>query len=285
MVKLGRNYKLVVERVDGNTVTIQRPFTLEFDVHRNSLSSANVASFRVYNLSPENRNLIRKDQYDWGDIRKVSFFAGYGDKLSLAFTGNISQAWSVREGTNFITQIESYDGGFAYVNAVTNNAYPADTPQTSIIDNVASTLPGVTVGAIGNYEGQIRRGNSYSGSSTDILTELTGGGFFIDNGKVYCLKDEECLDGDIPIINAATGLLGTPVKETTYINLEMLFEPSLKVAQLVRLESQTAEYFNGDHKILSLIHRGVISEVVSGQAITQVGLLPGTFNKILERAR
>lgn len=283
MVKLGRNYKLVVERIDGNTVTIQLPFTCEFDVHRNSLSSANVASFRIYNLSPENRNSIRKDQYDFGDIRKVSFFAGYGDKLSLAFTGNISQAWSVREGVDFITQIESYDGGFAYVNAITNNAYPENTQQSSIIDNVAASLPGVTVGAIGNYEGQIRRGNSYSGPSVDVLTELTGGGFFIDNGKVFCLKDQECLDGDIPVINAATGLLGTPVKETTFINLELLFEPSLKVAQLIRLESTTAEFFNGDHKILSLKHRGVISEVVSGQAVTQVGLLPGSFIKVTER--
>lgn len=282
MLKLGRNYKLVVERTDGNTVTIQLPFTIEFDIHRNSLSSANVGSFRIYNLSPDNRNLIRKDQYDFDDIRRVSFFAGYGDKLSLAFQGNISQAWSVREGVDFITQIESYDGGFAFVNSIASNSFPRNTLESSVIDSIARSMPGLQVGAIGDYSGQLNRGNTYSGPSTQILTELTGGGFFVDNGKIFCLKPDECVDGDIPLINASSGLLNTPVKEQTYINFEMLFEPSLRVAQLIMLESQTADIFNGTHKVLSLVHRGVISDVVSGQAVTNVGLLPGTFKKVKE---
>ncbi len=282
MDKYNRNYILLVQKRDGTTLKIQRPFTVEFDIHRNSLSSANVASIRVLNLAPETRSQIRKDQYDFGDLRSISFFAGYGENLSLAFTGNITQAWSVREGTNFVTQIESFDGGFAYVNATTEQAFPGGTQQSTIIDSLAKSLPGVTVGAIGNYEGQISRGNSYSGSSTNILAELTGGGFFIDNGKVYCFKDNECLAGDILVINPKSGLLGTPVKETTYINFDVLFEPTIRVGQLVRLESQTAEVFNGTHKVLSIVHRGIISEAVAGSAITSVGLLPGTFNPIEE---
>lgn len=282
MDKYNRNYILLVQRRDGTTLKITRPFTVEFDIHRNSNSSASAAQIRIYNLSPDNRNQIRKDQFDFGDLRSISFSAGYGDNLSLAFLGSITQAWSVREGNNMITQIESFDGGYAYVNAITNDQYPSGTPQTSIIDSLVQSLPGVTPGARGNYSGQISRGNSYSGSTTDILNQLTGGGFFIDNGKAHCLKDSECLGGDIPLINAQAGLLGTPVKESTYINFEMLFEPGLRVGQLIRLESQTAEHFNGTHKVLSIKHRGTISEAVCGTAISQVGLLPGVFTPVSE---
>jgi hypothetical protein len=282
--KYKRNYVLLIQKRDGTTIKITPPFTVEFDIHRNSLSSANVAQIRVFNLSPNNRGQIRKDQFDFGDLRSIAFSAGYGDNLSLAFVGNITQAWSVREGTNMITQIECFDGGYAYVNAVTNDQFPKDTLQSSIIDSLVSKLPGVSKGAIGSFPGQIARGNSYSGSTTDILGQLTGNGFFIDNGKAHCLNDSECLDGDIPLINAQSGLLGTPTLEAQYVNIEMLFEPGLRVGQLIQLETVTADKasgnqtsFNGRHKVLSIKHRGTISDAVCGTAITQVGLLPGAF--------
>jgi hypothetical protein len=281
--KYNRNYILLVQKKDGATLKVTRPLTVEFDIHRNSLSSANVAQLRIYNLSPNNRSQIRKDQFDTLDLRQISFAAGYGNNLSLAFAGNITQAWSVRENTNMITQIESFDGGYAYVNAVTNQQFPAGTPKRSIIDSLAQSLPGgLSVGAIGNYSGDISRGNSISGGTADLLNQMTGGGFFIDNGKVHCLNDDECLAGNIPLINAQSGLLGTPVKETTYINFDMLFEPSLRVGQLIRLESLTADHFNGTHKILSIHHRGMISDAVCGAAITSIGLLPGVFTTVSE---
>jgi hypothetical protein len=216
------------------------------------------------------------------DLRKISFSAGYGDNLSLAFIGDITQAWSVREGTNFITQIACFDGGFAYVNAVTSDQFPGSTPRRAIIDSLVKSLPTVQPGAIGAFDGTTARGSSLNGNTTDLLREATGGGFFIDLNKAHCLNDNECLESDVPLINAQSGLLGTPVKEATYINFDMLFEPGLKVGQLIRLESQTADHFNGTHKILSLKHQGMVSEAVCGEAITSVGLLPGVFTTVAE---
>lgn len=287
MDKFDRNYVLLIEKKDGTTLKVMRPFTVEFDIHRNSQSSANVAQLRIYNLNPNNRSQIRLNQFDQLEQRKVTFAAGYGKNLSLAFDGNISQAWSVREGVNMITQIESFDGGFAYINAVTGQPFKSGTPKKTIVDSLAASLPGVTKGAIGNYAGSTSRGSSYSGNTTDLLDQLTGGGFFIDNGKAHCLSDDECLAGDIPTINAQSGLLGTPVKESTYINFDMLFEPSLRVGQLIKLESSTvsaSDRINGIHKVLSIKHRGIISEAVCGNAITSVGLLPGNFTPVPEQS-
>lgn len=303
MEKFNRNYRLVIEKRDKSELTIQLPFTIEFEAHRNSFSSANIASVRIYNLNPDNRNQIQRNQYDYLDLRKISLFAGYGDHLALVFSGNINQAWSVREGNNFITQIESYDGGLAYNNAITSTSFngpPSNTTQQSIIESLAKSLNStetgdIKVGAIGNYDGQISRGNSFSGNTLQILSEMiggSGGGIFIDNGVLHILRDNEAIQGVPPVISSKTGLLGTPIVEETYINIDMLFEPSLKVGQLIELDSSTADdevrltsinvfsKFNGVHKVISIKHHGMISSAVCGSVITSVGLLPGNFEQV-----
>lgn len=281
MVKFGRNYSLRVELNSGDILTIAPPFTLEFDISRKLYSSANFSSLRIYNLSQNNRNQIRKDVTDYGNFRSVELAAGYGKVLPIVFKGNITQAWSVREGTNFITQIESFDGGFAYSNGFTDGAagqFAAATPLKAVITSLADSLPGVSLGAIGDYSyiTQPARGPSYSGPTCSLLSELTGGGFFIDNSKVNCLGDSECLGGNIQVINAKSGLLGTPVREQTILHFDMLFEPQLLIGQKIQLQSVTDANFNGYYKITALHHRGIISESVCGSAVTTASMFYGT---------
>lgn len=269
MDKFGRNYKLQVQTQSGSILTVTLPFTIEFDITRNTLTSANVCQIRIYNLSLNNRNQIRFNVSDYGQFRSILLEAGYGDNLVKIFTGNISEAWSVREGTNFITQIECYDGGFAFNNGVTNTQFPAGTPQQEVIRNLASSLPNVEVGAIGSYPGTLTRGNSYSGSTTEILRELTGGGFFIDGGKANALStDEYIINGAPLVINSQSGLLGTPVLERTIVRFDMIFEPALNVGEKIILNSSTEANFNGEYKCTAVKHRGVISEAVCGSVIT-----------------
>jgi hypothetical protein len=290
MDKFNRQYVLTVETVTGGQITIQRPFTIEFEIYRNNFSSANEANFRVYNLNQNTRGQVRKDQYDFGTRRLITFTAGYGNppagslakaNLGLGFAGYVTQAWSVREGSNFITTLSCFDGGFAYQNSVTERTFISGTPQSAIINSIFEDLDGVTPGVIGeSFGGTISRGNTYSGPTTDILTQISGGQFFIDANTANCLSDLEHLLTNVPLINSQSGLLGTPVRENQFINFVMLFEPGLQVGQLIDLQSETNDAVNGTHKILSIRHRGTISDAVCGEAITEVGLLPGVFDYI-----
>lgn len=278
MIKLGRNYKIFIETVDGNTLEIGLPFTIEFDITRNTLSSANVCQVRLYNLSEKNRNQIYFNAYNQTLFRKFLLKAGYEDNLSTIFNGNISQAASFREGVNFITQIECYDGGFAFVNGSVDLTFPSGTSIKTVIRTLMEQLPNVSIGAIGNFEGSLLRGNTYSGNPAQILFELTGGAFFIDSGKAYALKSDEYVPeiGSNPtgtptiLINTDTGLLNTPVLEQTIVRFEMLFEPSLNIGKLVRLVSATNPALNGIYKITSVKHRGMISGVMAG-SLTTIG--------------
>jgi len=283
--KFGRNYTLIIQTQRGGLLTVQPPFTVEFDIHRNILSSLNTASIRIFNLSKTNRDDIEFNIYNQGSFRLVTLLAGYGNALSVIFSGNISQAWSVREGTNFITQIECFDGGYGYSNAnvPAGLTFVPGTPNKVIIEALIATLAPyfVTRGAVGNYPGAISRTTSYSGPVSQLLTELTGGGFYIDNSRAYCLGNSECITTSYPRIDASTGLLGTPVREQQILTFDMIFEPRVIAGQVIFLQSSTlgnstqSQAINGFYKVTSIRHRGMISESVCGEAITNLGMYLG----------
>lgn len=279
--KLGRNYILQVEGADGRPITVQPPFTIEFDITRNILTSANVCSIRVYNLNKNNRSLLRFNIMDSDDFRFVQLRAGYKNNLSTIFVGNITQAWSVREGVNFITSIECFDGGFAFNNSEFNQTFKKGTSYKAIIEAIINTLDefGIQPGAIGTYSKTLSKDTPFSGTATTLLTDLTQGGFFIDNGKANCLGNSEFRTGGIPLINAKSGLLGTPVRERNIITFDMLFEAGIIAGQKVQLESLTESSFNTpstqSYKVISVKHRGMISESVCGDAVTTLGMYFG----------
>jgi hypothetical protein len=277
--KLGRTYKLRVQKSDQSFLELELPFTVEFNVERKTLAANAQSSIRIYNLSQDNRNLIRKDAYNFSELRTVTLNAGYGNDTPAIFTGNISQAWSAREGVNFISNILADDRGFISVNGYTNRQYPKGTPKQSIIlDLVNSLTPlGIVPGVIAQFDGVLLRGNAYNGNTIDILNTLTGGGFFVDNGKAYCLKDNDTYQGTLEVITSASGLLGTPIREQSIINIDMIFEPRLTIGQRVKLESiEGIGSADQIFKVVSLKHRGMISETVCGTAVTSVGLSAGT---------
>lgn len=291
MDKFGRNYllRIATENRGPFDLSVTLPFTVEFDITRNNLSSAGVAQIRIYNLSEKTRNLIRHDSCDYGSFKAVELRAGYGTNLVTIFSGNITTASSVREGVNFITTLECLDGGFAYVNGVVNlPPFPAGTLIRTVIETIAASgLPNVTIGAIGDYPGTISRATAYTGNTMYVLNQLTSGGAYIDSGKFYALGMNEYVAGlsSVGVISAGSGLLNTPVLQQNIMHFEMLFEPGLQIGQQVFLDSITApksvassakgnsslsaSNFNGQYKIISVKHRGVISDAVCGSCTTE----------------
>src|SRR5205807_9361612 len=70
--------------------------------------SANICSIRIYNLNENTRKNIYKDQFDFDLIKGIKLKAGYDKNVPVIFDGNITQAWSIREGNNFITRSEEH---------------------------------------------------------------------------------------------------------------------------------------------------------------------------------
>jgi len=292
--KFGLNYRLTIQG-PGVDLVIEMPFTVEFDISRNNYPSTNEAKIRVYNLSQKHRDQILFDQYvgqflppDVPQILFVTLQAGYGPgpNWPVVFTGNIIRAYSVREGVNFITNIEAFDGGAAFGNARSTINYPSGTLQSSVIASLIADLApyGVSQGAISaSYDYKLTKGGAYSGNTIDLLRDLTHTNFFIDNLKANAILPTECLAGDILVIDSSFGLLNTPIKQETFIELDILFEPRLAIGSQVNLESSTAQTYNGIQQVSSIHHHGVISLAVSGEAVTRVGLQKGVFAPVQAR--
>ena len=120
------------------------------------------------------------------------------------------------------------------MNGQVNLTFPAGTPFITVITTLMTFLPQTQFGAVGNFPGVLSRSNTYSGNAAQILTELTGGAFFIDNGKAYALTNTDYVADQSPlVINDQTGLLNTPIREESMYRFDLIFEPSLTIGTSV----------------------------------------------------
>lgn len=279
MAKFNRTYVLkVATDEDGqNQVEIGMPFSCEFDIMRSINGSANTATFTIYNLAPETRKLLYKDPFNIKK-RAVQFFAGYEDAennmIPMLFNGFVKQAGSVRQGTEFRTEIVCYDGGFAMTEGQAQVSVSAGQKVGDVLKKLMQNLPaieGATVGA--GYDDVTKRGQVIFGNPVDHLRMATRNRFFIDQNRAYVLADDEILAGDIGKIDATTGLIGTPKKNAQVLEVELIFEPRVTICQALELESITFPEANGTFKVIEISHRGMISPQVAGDVRTSLKLL------------
>ena len=296
MDKFQRVYSLKVEVDDGanqsplttaylskfganKNVEITLPYTLEFSISRAAFSSAQTGTFRVYNLSEPVRNAIQKDIFQFEQLRAIQLRAGYesqpaGSFMPLVFNGTVITAYSWREGRDWVTEIEAFDGGWQMANA--NTVSITLTPgqsAASVVRQLCSQMPALTgTPFIGNFPTTNKRGEVLSGNAWDLILQKTNGHATIDNGQVKALNYWEVLQGEVQVISSDAGLLGSPKRTTSTLEFEMIFEPRLTVGQVVELQSVTNKQYNRSWKVLGFDHRGVISPSTSGECLTSVRL-------------
>ncbi len=281
-MKFGRIYQLTIQVSDTESVVVQYPLTLQFDVSRNTLASANRGRFLVFNLKPDTRLQIYHDRYDTLTYRQIVLQAGYESEspLPTIFRGNIIQASSYRAGTNWITEIEAFDGGFGILNGQVSQTVPAGWTLPQIIKQVLGQIPNVTPGAIGNFQQQNARGVTMQGSSWDVANRIAAGQdavAFVDNEQANLLHKNEYIAGagNINLITSETGLLQTPRRYDARLDVEILFEPRLVVGQIVQLQS-LEQVYNANYQVIGVTHRGTISGAVCENATTVASLWLGT---------
>lgn len=292
-MKFGRTYNLTIEVENqlanqlsngnfgrNNVVIISYPLTLNFNVSRTTQSTNNIGKFRIYNLSPDTRKLIFHDRVQIDQYRQIILQAGYETepKLPIIFQGNINYAYSYREGPDWITEIEAFDGGFATINGNVSMSVPQGWNLQQLIETIISTMPHVEMGAVSNFRSENSRGLTLMGNSWDVIGKLTGNSLnFIDNEKAYVIKNNEYVNGiqGILKLSSESGILNSPRRFNNQVDVDILFEPRIVVGQILTLESNEP-YNNGEFVVVGVSHRGIISGAINGQAITTLNLWLGT---------
>lgn len=280
MNKFGRSYRIVIDPKDGgDPITIALPLTCQFWIKRNTMSSLNYCSIDIYNLSPKLRDRIFQDRFSVRD-RTITFEGGY-NTLSLMFKGIIFEANSSRDGTNVITRIEAKDGSFDVSESQTFQTIESGKSLKDLMEFLSGQFPTLEKGAIGNFTDIFKRPVVLNGNTYKLMKEYSSNKVHIDNNKIFVLKDNEVIEGELPAINIESGLIESPRRDDGFLNVTTLFEPRITINQIVDLKSSIMPIYNGQYKVQGILHQGIISEAVNGSCRSVFDLWTG--NTVFER--
>ena len=298
-IKWQRNYSLTAQLNDGTLLTVAYPLTLEFNINRRAWSSTNRCMLRVKNINPAHRSKILRDAMNFSDLRTLQLSAGYGPApWPVIFNGNILQAYSFKESgsPDFITEWQGWDFGYPISTSFSNVTLSGSQPKQAVINNLVTTMTsspnslvannttpnGLQVGYISAFPGNYPRGRVLFGSTWNILQQESGNTAFIDNGFINVLQPNDTFGGGTINLDAETGLLSPPRRTESYLEIEILFEPTIRCGQQVNLISQTIPQYNGTYQVFGIDHQGVIAGSVNGKAVTKLLLYyqVQSFNQI-----
>ena len=288
-MKFQRTYSLTTYSDINNPtpdLTIAYPFTIKFSLQNNFCHSANVAHFLIYNLGEQTRASIYRDLFDLNtDYRYLIFAAGYSSEpnIPIVFQGDIRSAFSYRQGPDWITEIEAWDGQAAMQKSQINLTVPSGFNMEDLINQAAGTMDGITLGSVGSFETKSSRGRTLSGNTWDLLVRMMAQYNtqpFINKGVLHVVNQDEYVadSSALTTISSDTGLIGTPRRAGALITATMIFEPRVEPGQKITLVSQEQSINTllgkyADYKVVDVAHTGTISGSVGGDALTNVTFL------------
>lgn len=256
------------------------PVTIQFQVSKALYQSTNTATITVYNLDESTRESIYQDRliFETNKRKMLTLEAGYGETLTMVCLGYIQQCYSERVGTDFVTTIEVLDPDI--LSEYTSVTFEAGTSFEQAYKYLVSQLPSLKIGELGNLQGEFKTPAIFEGNAFVAIDTLTGGHTFIDNGTVNTLNDNETLSNyGAYLIASETGLLGTPKRYDAVLEVNMLFEPKIRIGQMVEIKSETwgsnlkkSSGFDGQYKVIGLTHQCTISESECGTRTTTLQL-------------
>jgi hypothetical protein len=299
-IKLQRNYELRIETdVQNQFEVIRYPMTIDFNIQRDNLMGVNQGNFQIHNLNLNSRSKIRKDDWNFFYDKQIVFKAGYGQAVSICFDGKVQQAFSERQGVDFITTIDAFDNALQNTSATFSNQYKKsdNISYQQILNDVISQLQiqGIFPGAISSryvdpvtgvatFLNQIRiqKDYTFNGNALTILRSLLPGTVFVDMGRLNYLNVDEYASSAIKVINSNSGLLGTPRQADNKVYVNILFEPGMVCGQKITLDSTESPTnnqleknfaFNGDYFVMGIKHSGTISGTIGGTLVTSLTLV------------
>ena len=278
MIKTNPCYRVTIF-TPNETIVISDPISCHITVNRGVLTDSQNCNIQITNLAPKTRNLIFKDAFvDAFTPEKWTYVhveAGYNGQYALIFKGRILQAYSRRAGgsVDVITEIQAM-----YLDAIDcmcSYTFKAGTSKREAFQVLASKIPNVVVGNVGDLQGTFQTDTTFDGNAVDCLNSLTGGAAHIDNGVLNCILNNEVIDVPVPIITDDSGLLDTPMRRDANLEVKMLFQPDLIVNQLLEIKSSLQPNFCGQFKVMGFTHDLNFGVANAGTRITTVNLYIG----------
>jgi len=241
-----KDYKLVIT-TSTKAITITPPLNIEFNAEKSALSyGLNRLNLKVFNLSEANRNLIVKDK-EGNNYIGVELSVGYVNNMKQVFKGNVSRAYPEKNGTEIVSVIECMDGLFDV-----KESFTSATASTKLqaVEIIVGNMMNTEIGKISRqntiYRDKVIMGNSYEELKKLLQPDEL---MYIEDEKLYIIKENESAENYVTLISAETGLMNTPKRENKIVELDTRMNPAIKIGGQAKLESIYAPYLNGVYRI------------------------------------
>jgi hypothetical protein len=228
----------------------RRPLlSISFKAEASLSSTPNKAEIEIVNLSEDSRTRIQAKGLP------VVIEAGYQGFTRVVFTGDTRFAKTTRQGTDWITTVETGDGASARRIARINESLPAAADVATILRTASRALgldPGnleakIAEGGTRTLLKQWANGGVLTGNAHDVFARIAadaGYQFSIQRGSIQLLAPNEATQAEAVLLTPRTGLLGSPdVGEKGKVNARSLLNGDITAGRKVRLESSQIEGF------------------------------------------
>ena len=298
MKKFDRTYELHLAfgtswADEGKIIKIESPRALTFTIKKNRKPDANTGSFGIFNLGEKTRNKIQNFYCPmaWCGAR---LYAGYGKSAypdSLVFDGDIIKLWSSYEKRSIIVRIEAGEGAYAMGGAKSTGSFDAKTPLAECIRILLANLknyskPDASYADsphIETIKGQLDNNLEVFKTTWEQMKDIAKERFyfFIDYRVFYAFPLDKWNEKENPFeISADNGLLAAPQFTLTnneyVVNIEMLFEPRLKLATLVNLNPKSRNpkdhTLSGEYIVDSIEHTRSLGDRGEDKCFTKATL-------------
>jgi len=251
--RFNRTYTLEFD-IGSRTEVIKPPLRISFEVDKSIMGGLNKCRIQLYNIEERKRLALAKDAEQQGKRIPIRLSCGYQDRQELIFKGTIFTGGTERQGADLVTTIESQDGGFDFTNSFTSRTVEGG---KRAVDSVRQDMPNTDEGKI-TERPMLTRPKVLVGNSAQLIDEMVGPGetWYIEDERLYIIKDNEVTSRFIPVVSAATGLISTPTRSSQQVTFQTLINPTVKIGVRVQLESTTAPFMNGIYKIETITYSG-----------------------------
>ncbi len=179
---------------------------IEFEVPFDDNTTANEATFTMYNLSRTTRN-----QFVTG--RSISLTAGYGHDYGLIFSGVVSSARTAHNGVDVRTTVTAVDNPRLKEHDVKNISFKKGCRASYILRSLLQKT-GLPIAAF-----RVRRDHTYKDavtvdgglmSSIDQYAKICGVSTYIQRGSIYAIDVRTANTGLRFDMDVEHGLIGSP---------------------------------------------------------------------------
>jgi hypothetical protein len=212
-------------------------------IQKNGGVSLSRASIKIYGLTLSTMNQLStlgKPLVD-GRNNTVTLTAGDANGKSVVFSGTITEAWVDGAGAPEIALlVEAFGGLLDALRPLPATSFRGSVDAATIVAGLAQQMGyGFENGGV---EGVVLTSPNYPGTGRQQLESVARDGgfnFFVDDviNAVAIWPRDGVRGGQIPLINAATGLVGFPTHTENGILVTSLFNPAVIFGRAIQVES------------------------------------------------